>query len=225
MNSRAGVNINPPARTKGMLRSNVRFARCKIEGSARACVTREGGAIYGSGKARGRDSTSTNAGQAPEPSRNERRYFNEVVKDLPLVFLNPTVVAAQDNRMAATGCLTIESAGAVTSLNGSSFAWHLRMSIGATHSMASRHRHYWKESTCITKQRIGWCGTSGNAETKNASWFTRSAGSRSSTRGVAFYGHRGTNRNRSRSRCPEPWGKLRVRFLLIESVSTNLLAD
>ena len=68
----------------------------------------------GAGKGRGRDSKSTNAGQSPEPSRNERRCFNEVVKDLPLVFLNPTVVAAPDNRMAATGCLTLESAGAAT---------------------------------------------------------------------------------------------------------------
>ena len=72
----------------------------------------KGELFNGSGNARGRDSKSTNAGQAPEPSRNERRCFNEVVKDLPLVFLNPTVVAAPDNRMAATGCLTIESAGA-----------------------------------------------------------------------------------------------------------------
>ena len=35
---------------------------------------------------------------------------------MPLVFLNPSVVAAQDNRTAATGCLTIESAGAATEL-------------------------------------------------------------------------------------------------------------
>jgi len=76
----------------------------------------KGELLNGSGRPRGRDSTSTNAGQAAEPSRNERRCFNEVVKDLPRVFLNPTAVAAQDNRMAATGCLTIESAGAVSEL-------------------------------------------------------------------------------------------------------------
>jgi hypothetical protein len=36
-----------------------------------------------------------------------------------------------------------------------------------------------------------------------------------------FCGHRGANKNRSRSRCPEPWGKLSgVRYLLIESVFT-----
>ena len=76
----------------------------------------KGELLNGSGKGRVRDSKSTTADQAPEPSRNERRCFNEVVKDLPLVFLNPTVVAAQDNRMAATGCLTIESAGAISEL-------------------------------------------------------------------------------------------------------------
>jgi hypothetical protein len=76
----------------------------------------KGELLNGSGKTRGRDSKSTNAGQAPEPSRNERRCFNEVVKDLPLIFLNPTVVAAQDNRTAASCCLTIESAGAVSEL-------------------------------------------------------------------------------------------------------------
>jgi hypothetical protein len=56
----------------------------------------KGELLNGSDKARGRDSTSTNAGQAPEPSRNGRRCFNEVVKDLPLVFLNPT--AFQQNK-------------------------------------------------------------------------------------------------------------------------------
>ena len=76
----------------------------------------KGELLNGSGKGRGRDSKSTNAVQASEPSRNKRRCFNEVVKDLPLVFLNPSVVAAQDNRTAATGCLTIEFAGAASEL-------------------------------------------------------------------------------------------------------------
>ena len=91
-----------------MLRSNVLIARCRTEGSARARATREGELLNGGGKGRGRDSKSTNAGQVPEPSRNERRCFNEVVKDLPLVFLNPMVVTAQDNRMGATGYLTAD---------------------------------------------------------------------------------------------------------------------
>jgi len=91
--------------------------RCAGQKGARGpAQLAKGELLKGSGKAGGRDSKSTNAGQAPEPSRNERRCFNEVVKDLPLVFLNPTVVAAQDNRTAASGCLTIESARAVSEL-------------------------------------------------------------------------------------------------------------
>src|SRR5215471_7969047 len=39
----------------------------------------------------------------------------------------------------------------------------------------TRRRHYCQESICVMKLRIGWCGTSGNAEVKNASSFTRSA--------------------------------------------------
>ena len=110
---RAVVNIKPPL-AKDMLRSNVPSARRRTEEERPGLRnSRSRGCLMGGGKGRGRDSKSANAGQSPEPSCNERRCFNEVVKDLPLVFLNPTVVAAQNNRMAATGCLTIESAGGI----------------------------------------------------------------------------------------------------------------
>ena len=83
----------------------------------------------GAGKGRGRDSKSTNAGQSPEPSRNERRCFNEVVKDLPLVFLNPTVVAAPGQshccnrppakRIRVPGLLALRKVGVCAH-----FSWH-----------------------------------------------------------------------------------------------------
>ena len=83
----------------------------------------------GAGKGRGRDSKSTNAGQSPEPSRNERRCFNEVVKDLALVFLNQTVVAAPGQshccnrppakRIRVPGLLALRKVGVCAH-----FSWH-----------------------------------------------------------------------------------------------------
>ena len=132
---------------------------------------------------RGRDSKSTNAGQAPEPSRNERRCFNEVVKDLPLIFLNPTVVAAQDNRTAATGCLTIESARGVSELEWKPICMpsafeHWSDAFDGPHDTGTtgRNRHALRNRASAGVERAG---------TQNASWFTRAAGSRSSARGVA----------------------------------------
>src|SRR5580704_17892204 len=92
------------------------------------------------------------------------------------------------------------------------------MSIEATHSMALTtpallqgiDLHY------ETENRLVW---------KNASWFTRSAGFRSSTRGVAFRGHRGANKNCSQIAMSRTLGKLRVRLLPIESaLQTSLQA-
>ena len=174
--------------------------------------------LKGSGKARGRDSKSTNAGQAPEPSRNERRCFNEVVKDLPPVFLNPTVVAAQDNRTAASGCLTIESARAVSELEWKPICMpsafeHWSDAFDGPHdtSTTGRDRHALRNRESAGVERAG----------------TQKRRTRVGLRDLLdpgaqhvaslFAGTEEQIKNRSRSRCPESWGKLRVpRILFLE---------
>ena len=121
---------------------------------------------------------SSNAGQCSVPSRHERRSPNEVVKNLPVVAGTKRFTLFQDSHTSASSWSTRKCAGAAVSSYGSLVAVNVRRSMALTHSMALTTRHYCKGSIYTTKRKTVWRGMSRNAETKSASWCTRSAGSR-----------------------------------------------